>query len=1216
MTSKSNKTLLKKSSIIEESNDSENTIQLKRLLTLYIEYLGKFVDDYIPEFEIRFGTKNIKQLTKIDFYNVVKTILNANFKLHSEKYSLKVITENENSNIRCEINGISNIQNYCINNNFTDIDISEYNFIEKQYFNIKQDKIFPIDFDDFNFRVAFQVEKKFKHNDEIIQKILQTWQSTKKIFRYIKRFEYKHPDFPILIHLSIVKMSNNKSNNYQSYFNIHDSNVFNNFENYEIEIELDNNLINLNSIYQQDDVLYNKLKSGIKYILIGLQRSNFPISISEEKLILINYFKIIDKQINLNDNTISSTNFIGPSSSTLQIINLLKKDNDLYNNIPNIRENYTVTDKADGERKLMIISNDGKIYLITTNMNVEFTGTRTFNKDLYNSIIDGEHILNNKKGDYINTYACFDIYFIKDKNVTGLPFIQKTEDSKETDTTRLNILNHLIKNLDIKSFNSKSNVIFNITIKKFYANDIFKSCQLLLNNIQSGSYEYNTDGLIFTPAYTSVGSNKLNVKAPNYRITWTESFKWKPPEYNTIDFLVKFKRNSNNEKIININFEKGIDMANTINSRYCTLLLYVGFDEKKHGYLNPFNDVINNINKNSDYYNKNDYKPALFYPTNPSDDNAHICNIYAKFDDKTNIIKIFTENNEEIEDNTIVEFKYIHTNTDGWKWIPIKVRNDKTYELRLGKKNYGNAYHVANSNWQSIYNPVTEEILKTGENISEIYQDSDVYYNTSKISNETKSMRDFHNLYIKNKLYRLVCKSGDLLIDYACGKGGDIPKWLNCNLQFILGIDINKDNIENKLDGVCARYLNYKKKLNSKNIPYALFLQGNTSNNIKTGEAFLNEKHKSISKAIFGEGNKSELLIGKVAVNNYGIAKNGFNVGSIQFALHYMFENSILLNSFLQNLSETININGYFIGTCYDGKKIFEKLKHINVNESYSIIKNSKKILEITKKYSNESFNDDETSLGYSIDVFQESINKTFKEYLVNFEYLTRLLENYGFVKLNDAELKEFNLNSSYDNFSYLFKQMNNDIQRDIKIKNNIGKAYELSEEEKNISFLNNYFIFKKIRNVNASEVLTSTLYHDNSVFKQEKEVEETEVEETEVEEEEEVEEVEEAEEEEEEVQLNNQVKMSIEPKTNINLGATIADNKLSVLDKLKKAEDAKAVKAKEKAKEKELLKQEKAEEKAKQKELLKQKKAEEKELLKQEKAKQKELLKQQKNVK
>ena len=68
-------------------------------------------------------------------------------------------------------------------------------------------------------------------------------------------------------------------------------------------------------------------------------------------------------------------------------------------------------------------------------------------------------------------------------------------------------------------------------------------------------------------------------------------------------------------------------MANNTASRYCTLLLYVGFDEKKHGYINPFNDVINNITKNNDYNNQNDYKPALFYPTNPSDENAHICNI-------------------------------------------------------------------------------------------------------------------------------------------------------------------------------------------------------------------------------------------------------------------------------------------------------------------------------------------------------------------------------------------------------------------------------------------------------------------------------------------------------------------------------------------------------------------------------------------------------------
>ena len=35
-------------------------------------------------------------------------------------------------------------------------------------------------------------------------------------------------------------------------------------------------------------------------------------------------------------------------------------------------------------------------------------------------------------------------------------------------------------------------------------------------------------------------------------------------------------------------------------------------------------------------------------------------------------------------------------------------------------------------------------------------------------------------------------------------------------------------------------------------------------------------------------------------------------------------------------------------------------------------------------------------SLGYAIGVYQESINKTFKEYLVNFNYFVRMMENYG----------------------------------------------------------------------------------------------------------------------------------------------------------------------------------------------------------------------------
>ena len=56
---------------------------------------------------------------------------------------------------------------------------------------------------------------------------------------------------------------------------------------------------------------------------------------------------------------IKPTDFIGPSSVTLQNINILdsKDIDDTNKTIPNIRNNYCVTDKADGLRKLLFISN-------------------------------------------------------------------------------------------------------------------------------------------------------------------------------------------------------------------------------------------------------------------------------------------------------------------------------------------------------------------------------------------------------------------------------------------------------------------------------------------------------------------------------------------------------------------------------------------------------------------------------------------------------------------------------------------------------------------------------------------------------------------------------------------------------------------------------------------------------------------------------------------
>ena len=110
-----------------------------------------------------------------------------------------------------------------------------------------------------------------------------------------------------------------------------------------------------------------------------------------------------------------------------------------------------------------------------------------------------------------------------------------------------------------------------------------------------------------------------------------------------------------------------------------------------------------------------------FVPTNPYDENACYANILLR-EDKSRNLSLYTVEGEFFEEHMIVEFRYDITKSEGWKWVPIRVRYDKTAELRNGMNNFGNAYHVANNNWQSIHRPITAEMITEGTGIPEFLE--------------------------------------------------------------------------------------------------------------------------------------------------------------------------------------------------------------------------------------------------------------------------------------------------------------------------------------------------------------------------------------------------------------------------------------------------------------------------------------------------------------
>tara|TARA_Y200000002_G_scaffold382870_2_gene401783 strand:- start:393 stop:3842 length:3450 start_codon:yes stop_codon:yes gene_type:complete len=1041
------------------------------------------------ELEIKFGTKGVKPYTKVDYDNVIRKLKSLGFVSRYEEgyYLMRIGYEHldksgrfKDSTIRTELTGFRTIQEYCNTNDISKLLTNEQymasvKFVKKTPLYENNEKVFDVNFNDFNFSVSYRKEEDYSASSLIVRGITQNWLQMKKTFRYINRVSFTHPDFPVNIDMSIVKSSHKEGYNMKKTYSTEESGVFHNPEVYEMEIELDNSRIGPGTEFNSVPDIMVALRKSIKYVLMGLQGTNFPVSVYEQKDTIQLYMKLIEGEKYVQKKYVNSKKFIGPSSYTLQMENIMPLNDDM--NVPNIRKDYVVTDKADGERRLMFIDPTGKIYLISTNMDVIFTGAITENKVCFNSLFDGELILHNKNHQFINLFAVFDAYFMNGTDVRQERFMLDLDVDDEKTLYRYKIVNNMITLLQPISVikGEISPMIFQA--KKFYPETIrssiddglpiFSGCKHILEKEKNGLFQYETDGLIFTHAYYGVGSNKIGKAGPLSKTTWDYSFKWKPPQFNTIDFLVTTVK-SNGEDVITPIFQPGKSTSDL--NQFKTIELRCGYNQKRHGYLNPCQDIYEDkLPEFEDKDDSFDYKPVLFVPSNPYDPEAGICNIMLKRDD-TGVLQMFADDGIVFENNTIVEFRYEMNNEKKWRWVPIRVRNDKTTELRQGiTMNFGNAYHVAESNWKSIHNPITDVMISSGQNITNIEVDEDVYYNRIVASKRMVGLRAFHN-YIKSILIKCVSKKGDTLIDLACGKGGDFSKWTNAKLSFVLGIDKSPDNIENRVDGACARYLNFRKS--HRYVPDSLFVIGDTSKNIRNGNAMKTEKGAQIVKAVFGEGGKDEKRLGKGIIKQYGKAASGFNVTSCQFALHYFFEDFSLLQNFVRNVAECTHLGGYFIATAYDGKLVFDMLKNKSLEDGVSIYEDGAKLWEIKKGYSLNSFEDDSSCCGYSIDVFQESINQPIQEYLVNYDYLRRIMEDYGLQVLNRDEANELGLPDGEGLFSDLFTSLSNKSSTQKREYEQYKDALNMNEYEKKISFLNKYIVYKKVRIVNTQKVI------------------------------------------------------------------------------------------------------------------------------------------------
>ncbi len=893
------------------------------------------------------------------------------------------------------------------------------------------------DINDLNIRLRLSKENSDIPKNELktLEKLDYT-QANKIFFRMKERTSLKLEN--VIIDLTKARSGRNINN------------IENSTPSFELEVELNKNT---------KDAL-NDMFSEITLLTKIIQQSNFVTTKSMQDNVITEYSRIMA----LDKTKIFGLNGRQPESLEIQYLTEFLPDK------------YAVTDKADGDRYFLIIV-DNKVYLISTNLNVKYTGIELDKKigAKYNdTILDGEYIFIAKENRHI--FMVFDCLFKGKEDVRKIPeFMTRLKHADEVinecfifdkqlgyEFKEYKNKNNTFDLNDISNFHKKeletfmSNLNNDIRLEKRFllvrrkyfipasgakSWEIFRYSQLLWQEFTENSKincPYILDGLIYHPL------NQF-YETPSSKSKFRE-YKWKPPMKNSIDFYIQFERDPETNKIIPV-YDNSIDEF-ARNKPYKICNLFVG-------------------NKGKDGFEE----PVLFR----EEQNSYKCHLFLENGDVRDL------DGKIIADNTVVEF-YYNNNPDidpRFRWVPIRTRYDKTESVQRFRRKYGNFIDSANKVWRSITNPIliSDYIdLAKGDSIYQTKMESfrgridkeliaatnkeNAYYQIrQKIA---KAFRNYHNFIKSNIIYTYCNKwyndnKTHTVLDYACGVGGDVSKFYYVAVSSLVGIDYDKQGLINPVDGAYSRYNELRKK--KRNVPPMTFIHAD-------GGALLNVDDQV--KALGGLADDDRKLMEKYLNKKNNSNATLFDRVNCQFAIHYFLKNNDTWTNFKQNLNDYLKNNGFFMCTTFDAREIIKMLGDKDtISTYYTNDKGEKKLLwELIKKFDINIKDQKQIGVGNTIDffaawMFNEGVYHP--EFLVDYNFIVSELEKDCGLELVDSDLFS-NQYEYHREFITKYAQFESN-QDTRKFLLNVKEFYEKNDINEGCLLndkITRYYIFKK----------------------------------------------------------------------------------------------------------------------------------------------------------
>jgi hypothetical protein len=386
-------------------------------------------------------------------------------------------------------------------------------------------------------------------------------------------------------------------------------------------------------------------------------------------------------------------------------------------------------------------------------------------------------------------------------------------------------------------------------------------------------------------------------------------------------------------------------------------------------------------------------------------------------------------------DRQIIELARTEDNTE---WIFHHVRTDR----KLEKNYFGNDFRIAELTFLNYIDPF---------NFEELWQPSGSYF--TKQASDIYSASNKFKRYVISTLLKDNLSMAKWVIDEAAGRGGDLHRYQEIGVENALFIDVDPTAIAELVRRKFA-FSAVKKRHVRKWFTDERKKQGGVDRPQETRVVTQYDRiHDTEYEKLIVKDVKS-LTVHTLVADLKSPAKDliastfqfGLNTGLCDgivcnFALHYMCDTIEHLRNLLIFNAKMLKVDGVFIFTVMDGKKVFDLLKNLSRGQQWESRENGVLKYAIKKDFAGDKL----ASSGQMISVLLPFSDEMYQEPLCNIDTVISEAHKLGF---------EVELNSS----------MNTYIDKFAKIDRALYDR--LTAEDKEYIGLHSYVSLRKIREI------------------------------------------------------------------------------------------------------------------------------------------------------